>query len=284
VVRLGPSEAVPAAVALAAGMLGGSIGVGVAYPLDTIKVKIQAANAGSGGALGAVDVVRSVLRTEGVGGFYGGVSSTMAGQALIKGSAFLAYDVAKQYLPPFFAACASGAAATFIVTPVERVKVVMQASAAGRFAGPGACVRRIIDDDGVGGLFFGGFSATLLRECPSFGFYFASYEFVSDSLSASGAVPDALVPLLGGACAGVAAWLPVYPVDVVKTAQQAETGSSKSSALQVAAELYKKGGPGIFFDGLAPKLFRAVVNHGVTFFVVDQARSLWLVSAAAAPL
>jgi hypothetical protein len=31
------------------------------------------------------------------------------------------------------------------------------------------------------------------------------------------------VPLLGGAAAGVASWVPVYPVDVVKTNLQTST-------------------------------------------------------------
>ena len=111
-------------------MFGGSIGVGAAYPLDTVKVKMQAYNARAGGSLtvaraGAVEVVRRVLAEEGVGGFYSGCSSTMVGQAFIKGTAFLVYDVSKNYFPPtalglYLAACVSGLAASFVPLPRKR--------------------------------------------------------------------------------------------------------------------------------------------------------------------
>ena len=99
--RAAPDELVPAAISLAAGCLGGSIGVGVAYPLDTIKVKIQTYNsralADGGGAPRKRNVIRSVLDEEGVAAFYAGVLPTMAGQALIKGVVFLVYDSAKRF-------------------------------------------------------------------------------------------------------------------------------------------------------------------------------------------
>ena len=68
------------AVSLAAGMVAGAIGVGVAYPLDTLKTKMQACGGGS-----PWETARRVLATDGPSGFYGGVASTMLGQAVIKG-------------------------------------------------------------------------------------------------------------------------------------------------------------------------------------------------------
>lgn len=279
------SEVVPPAVSLAAGCLGGSIGVGIAYPLDTIKVKIQTYNsralasadedAPTGGTLG---VVRQVLDQEGPGGFFAGVFPTMAGQALIKGVLFLVYDVAKQAFAPTpaglgLAACVSGAAAGFVCTPVERLKVVMQAGYTG---GPGECLREIVDEDGIDGLLARGLSATLLREIPAYFFYFTAYEAASAILD--GVVPEALLPLIGGAAAGAASWVPVYPIDVVKTALQSETGAAADggSALEITQALYKQGGFGIFWDGLSPKLVRAVVNHAVTFLVFERTCAAWL--------
>ena len=101
------------------------------------------------------------------------------------------------------------------------------------------------------------------------------------SAQLAGLVPDALLPLLGGAAAGAASWVPVYPVDVVKTALQAETGPAADggSALQVARSLYEKGGVAIFWDGLTPKLARAVVNHAATFLVFERVCAAWLAAA-----
>ena len=287
--RAAPDELVPAAISLAAGCLGGSIGVGVAYPLDTIKVKIQTYNsralADGGGAPRKRNVIRSVLDEEGVSAFYAGVLPTMAGQALIKGVVFLVYDSAKRFFAPAacgltscgvglaLAACASGAAGGFVCTPVERLKVVMQAGYSG---GPLACFRDIIAQDGVSGLLTRGLGATLAREIPAYFFYFSAYEVVSGALA--GSVPAALIPLIGGAAAGAASWVPVYPIDVVKTAVQSETGAAGdgAGALDVARALYRQGGVGVFWDGISPKLARAVVNHAVTFLVFEQTCSLWL--------
>ena len=86
-----------------------------------------------------------------------------------------------------------------------------------------------MDEDGVRGLLFRGLGATLAREVPSFGFYFAAYEctkglilsllltHASPLLGGGGGSLAFLAPLVGGAAAGVAAWVPVYPIDVVKT-------------------------------------------------------------------
>ena len=59
---------------------------------------------------------------------------------------------------------------------------------------------------------------------PSYALYFAAYEVTKNALlcillSAEFAPAwlSRLVPLVGGAAAGVAAWIPVYPIDVVKT-------------------------------------------------------------------
>ena len=160
-----------------------------------------------------------------------------------------------------------------VCTPVERLKVVMQAGFVG---GPGQCLQAIVDEDGLSGLFARGLGATLLREIPAYFFYFSAYEVASSLLA--GSVPEALLPLIGGAAAGAASWVPVYPIDVVKTSLQSETGAAGGggSAIDVTKALYRQGGMQIFWDGISPKLARAVVNHAVTFFVYEQTCAAWL--------
>ena len=167
---------VPAAFSLGAGMVAGALGVGLAYPLDTIKVKAQ--TYGDTSELSSVELARVVFREEGLDGFYSGVAPTMAGQALIKGVLFFVYDLVKAQLMRgsaeslglaslTLAAAVSGFVAAFVCTPVERLKVVMQASRSTDFASPMQCLRRIVHEDGVSGLFFRGIGATLAREvCP----------------------------------------------------------------------------------------------------------------------
>lgn len=283
---------------LVAGMIAGAIGVGVAYPLDTIKVKTQtymeAAPDGTC-APSSWALARTILEEEGIDPFYAGVTSTMAGQAIIKGTVFAVYEGTKNILGTeldvdvallsttwiFFAACVSGAASTFVVTPVERVKCVMQAAPPGSFLSPIACVGQVLDEDGTSGLFLRGFGATFLREVPAYGFYFLAYEATKAILltavdASQQSVPLAvtfvtpLIPLVSGAAAGVASWVPVYPIDVVKTNLQASVdGGRQDSFMQVTQRLWDTGGVGIFWDGIGPKVARAIVNHATTFFIYD---------------
>ena len=155
-------------------MLGGAIGVGVAYPLDTIKTKTQS-YAGSEEVSNPFALAGKIIEDEGIGGFYSGVTSTMFGQALIKGVTFLVYEASKPWftqiavLAPvslIFASCLSGAAGSFVCTPVERIKCVMQSREADTYANPLACIRQLLDSDGFGGLMFRGLGATLIREIP----------------------------------------------------------------------------------------------------------------------
>lgn len=277
-----PPVCTASAVNLVGGMLGGAIGVGVAYPLDTLKTKQQARADDEGGSgAGGFDLVLQVIREEGIGGFYSGVSSTVLGQAIIKGIVFLCYESAKDVLAStsmgdgtlalILAACISGAAGSIAVTPVERIKCVMQAGQSGAYESPLHCVRALLRADGLHGLMFRGLGATLLREIPAYAFYFVSYDLVKAwLLDCGGAVPEALIPLIGGAVAGAMAWVPVYPVDVIKTNIQVCDGSTGDHGfLGTARHLWATGGMAAFWDGLTPKLARAVVNHAVTFYVFD---------------
>ena len=174
-----------------------------------------------------------VWEDAGFAGFYPGVSTVMAGQALIKGSVFSTYSCMKHAFSSMpggehglaldsdaqmlISAALAGAVASFVATPVERVKLVMQRSPHGEHASALVCTRSVVAADGVDGLFFRGLGVMLAREVPpSYTFYFLAFELVTAALVPVVAPLPAfawLVPLLGGAVAGVAAWVPVYPID-----------------------------------------------------------------------
>ena len=304
-------------VSLLAGAAAGSIGVGVAYPLDAIKTKAQVAAANRGAvdakALGMLSIARYVLEEEGVKGFYGGVAGVMMGQAFIKALAFSSNNAALGWLvhagpgsPPLealvAAAAFSGFVTSFLVNPIERVKILMQADGSGEYANELDCARRVLQGDGFAGLVFRGLDATMAREVPGYGLYFVAYSLLTQSPLVAQVLGPAAAPLLCGAAAGCISWIPVYPIDVVKTAMQntqggrtpapapsleiagAEAGArdgltaNTSGATQpapsqgfvaTAAALYAQGGVAVFFDGLSPKMLRAAVNHAVTFAVYD---------------
>ena len=274
-----PQAAVTPAISLAAGMVAGALGKGVPYPLDTIKTKQQTYAASGGSTSGPFAVASSVLREEGLSAFYGGVSSTMVGEAVIKGTVFFTYEQLSGLLldvpnSMVIAAGIAGAVASLVATPVERVKCVMQANGSA-YANPFACIAALLRNGGVEGLLLRGLGATLLREVPAYIFYFTSYEFASTALlpggSLAGLIAPSLVPVVGGAAAGVACWVPVYPIDVIKTNIQVADGDpgEHKGVLGTATEIYEAGGIGAFYDGLGPKTSRAVINHAVTFYVYE---------------
>ena len=72
---------------------------------------------------------------------------------------------------------------------------------------------------------------------------------------------------------GMTSWVPVYPIDAVKTIVQNTEGSEmdrgKTGSFYVAKKLYDEGGIAAFFDGITPKMLRAAVNHAVTFSLYE---------------
>ena len=85
------------------------------------------------------------------------------------------------------------------------------------------------------------------------------------------AAPPAYEEFVIAGSAAVGAICFTNPIDVVKTnIQVADGGSddpSEDTFVRTAQHLYDDGGVAAFFDGLGPKLARAVVHHAVTFYV-----------------
>lgn len=212
----------------------------------------------------------------GISGFFGGVKGMMIGQALIKSTAFSANSMALTYLTNHsdllphsvslvISAMFAGFVTSFLVAPIERIKVMMQASNA--YKNELDCARTIIQTSGLIGLFSRGLVPTLWREIPSYGMYFYFYAVLMQTPLAGSLGPAA--PLVFGALTGMACWIPVYPIDVVKTLVQNSDGADKANSIEIAQKLYQERGIGGFFDGLSPKMLRAAVNHSVTFYVYD---------------
>lgn len=285
----GSSQANAQAASLIAGSLAGVIGIGAAYPLDALKTKTQTlAATNSSNQRSMLGVANEILATEGIQGFYGGVGGVMFGEAFVKASMFgsnawclsqllkLTSEVDPSIVDLSIAAAFSGLMSSLILNPIDRIKILMQTDSS--YTSEMDCISKVLTKDGVGGLLFRGLDSMWIREIPGCTVYFLAYSlFMKLFFPIFG--PSA--PFLCGGLAGVSAWIPIYPSDVIKTAQQntlgsipsdskAEGQSSRSQGYFVTAmELNNKFGPGIFFEGIQPKLLRAAVNHSVTFFCYD---------------
>ncbi|KAL6881359.1 mitochondrial carrier domain-containing protein [Trichoderma novae-zelandiae] len=283
--------------ALAAGGFGGICAVVVGHPFDLVKVRLQTAERGVYSS--ALDVVRKSVARDGLRrGLYAGVSAPLVGVTPMFAVSFWGYDLGKQIVggvstigPDGSLSTGQLAAAGFlsaipmtaITAPFERVKVILQVQGQKQLA-PGEkpkysggldVVRQLYREGGVRSVFRGSV-ATLARDGPGSAAYFAAYEVIKKALSpkdpATGKPTGQLsltAVTCAGAGAGVAMWIPVFPVDTVKSRLQTAEGHVTIGG--VIRELYGKGGYKAFFPGFGPALTRAVPANAATFLGVELA-------------
>lgn len=172
---------------------------------------------------------------------------------------------------------------TLITAPFERVKVILQVQgqktlAPGekpRYSGAGDVVRQLYKEGGLRSVFRGS-AATLARDGPGSAAYFAAYEYIKRELTPRDPItgkPSGDLSLTAvtcaGAAAGVAMWVPVFPVDTVKSRLQTAEGNVTLGG--VIKEVYGRGGLKAFFPGFGPALARAVPANAATFLGVELA-------------
>ena len=271
---------------LSAGSLAGSFSVGLAYPFDTIKTRIQELSADSKAA-GLWNTISLILREEGLSGFYRGIFGVMVGQAIIIAVAFTtnAYalqklssssfidDTSSSLISLIIAGMFSGSVTAFFVNPIERIKINLQTDSCNVYKNQLDCMQTIWENDKFG-LLFRGIDATLIREIPGYALYFAAYALLMRAPYTTQYL-GFMGPIINGALAGVISWLPIYPFDVIKTTMQntkydgGDTPLKSDNFFQAAKKLNEQYGPGIFYSGITPKLLKAVILHGAEFWIYD---------------
>ncbi|KAK7533158.1 mitochondrial carrier domain-containing protein [Phyllosticta citribraziliensis] len=281
--------------ALAAGAVGGICAVVVGHPFDLVKVRLQTAEKGV--YTGAMDVVRRTIAREGLArGLYAGVSAPLVGVTPMFAVSFWGYDVGKQLVSSFStvennqfsvaqissAGFFSAIPMTLITAPFERVKVLLQIQgqktlAPGekpKYSGGLDVVRHLYREGGVRSVFRGS-GMTLARDGPGSAAYFATYEVIKRRLTPKNAdgSPGQLsltAVMAAGGAAGVAMWIPVFPVDTVKSRLQSAEGNPTVGG--VVRQLWKTGGARAFFPGMGPAMCRAVPANAATFLGVEVAQ------------
>lgn len=170
---------------------------------------------------------------------------------------------------------------TVITAPFERVKIILQIQgqkqlAPGekpKYSGGVDVVRQLWKEGGLRHVYRGS-AMTLARDGPGSAAYFATYEVLKRNLTPKdetgkpGKLSLTAVCVAGGT-AGVAMWIPVFPVDTIKSRLQ--SGDSAGSISSTIKEVYGKGGIKAFFPGFGPAISRAVPANAATFLGVELA-------------
>lgn len=181
------------------------------------------------------------------------------------------YSVAQISAAGFFSAIPM----TLITAPFERVKVLLQIQGQKtlqpgekpKYSGGLDVVRQLYKEGGIRSVFRGS-AMTLARDGPGSAAYFATYEYTKRSLTPkdeNGNVTGELslpAVLTAGGAAGIAMWIPVFPIDTIKSRLQSAEGRPTIGG--TIRGVFASGGLKAFFPGFGPALARAVPANAAT--------------------
>uniref|UniRef100_A0A8C3G649 Solute carrier family 25 member 45 n=1 Tax=Cyclopterus lumpus TaxID=8103 RepID=A0A8C3G649_CYCLU len=268
----------------------GALGLAVGYPLDTMKVRLQAQSAYQG----ILHCMSKTYSNEGLRGFYKGMAFPVLTTGITNSVVFGSYSNALYYLtqsrhrgldqgkpasaPQVFAAgCFSGMMQVCVNAPIDLVKVCLQGqTTVQRYRGPVHCVTVILREEGPKGLFRGGL-AIALRDIPSYGLYFLPYEVTRKALTQSGEEPGTFATMMAGGMAGVVTWAFATPMDVVKARLQMSRAGGREyrGVLHCMRVSFREEGARVFFKGLLLNSLRAFPVNAVMFLSYESLMSMY---------
>lgn len=227
------------------GAISGMVGITLSHPFDTIKTCIQ-------------DNKPVKL---GIISLYKGFVPPLIGVGFEKAIVFGIYTNANRIINKYtnntivnntISGALSGFTASLIVTPVERIKILLQTD------------KKLLSYQYKN--LFRGLSATFSRETPGFAIYFNVYEALKNKKNNISAIES----FLFGGISGLISWIFIYPQDCIKTRMQSnESNVSNKSFIQVSKEIYREGGFKIFYRGFHFALMRALPLHAGTFMTFE---------------
>lgn len=143
----------------------------------------------------------------------------------------------------------AGCAAKTVVGPLDRVKILFQASNpqfakyTGSWFGVFTAMSDINKTDGLRGL-FRGHSATLLRVFPYAGIKFLAYEQIRHIIIPSKASETSVRRFASGSLAGISSVFLTYPLEIIRVRLAFETKKdSRSSLKRICRQIYNERAP-----------------------------------------
>lgn len=254
------------------GFIAGITRAVISQPFDTVKTKMQ-----SGNYANSLICAREIIKNEGVKFLYKGLTFPLIGNSFIVGTHFHVYNNYKNTMPAFCVGGLAGLCSSFIVNPVELVRIKMQMSDKTsnnkKYKNSFVCMKTIIQHNGTIGLFKGQLS-TSLRDTIGYGSFFyiySNYQLTYSKIFGSDHYYkyELLNKMIKGSLCGFALWGSMYPIDVIKTITQGALIEQKQkSYLQSIKDVYSKNKLSGFYKGFGLTMFRAIpVNIGIVLAI-----------------
>jgi len=138
-----------------------------------------------------------------------------------------------------------------------------------KYKGPIECVKSLVKNNGVSGLYFGFWGTFMFRSFM--GVYFGSYDMYKQNLHGTG-LPIPLQSFISGGAAATTLWLMSYPTDVVKNRMMAQP-DVKDRKYKTVRECWKKiyevEGLKGFYRGFTPCIIRSIPANGFSFLAIE---------------
>lgn len=266
----------------AASTMGASVVALLVTPLDVAKVRMQAHVCPVGGSMpcadpahpnGTVDMMRRIVRADGVRGLWRGLTPTLILAVPTTGFYFTLYEAMRSHcgMSPLVAGASARVVAATVASPLELARTQLQAGTShgnkdankpkGRSGGANVLhvLRNVRNSNGTLALWRGLFP-TLLRDAPFSAIYWNAYEQLRH-----GDIPALNNPLTAGIAAGSTAAFCTTPADVVKTRRQAATGNigGGNTVRNIIRQIYETEGLRGFFRGAAPRLAKIAPSSAI---------------------
>lgn len=278
--KSGPPAAWKAAKPFVNGGLSGMMATCIIQPVDMVKVRLQLGDTG-----GPIGVARNMIKTQGFGSLYKGLSAGLVRQATyttarlgIYNKLFTAAQEWNQGPLPLWgkAVCGltAGGLGALVGSPADLTLIRMQADTSlpleqrRNYKGVGDAFARIVREEGAGGLFTGA-GPTVVRAMALNMGMLASNDQAKELLVEAGLQEGSPAVIVGSSMiAGFFASACSLPFDYVKTQLQKQKPDPKTGeypyagALDCAAKTFKQGGPLKFYTGF-PTYFVRIAPHVV---------------------
>jgi len=246
------------------------------FPVDLVKTRLQLqGQAGTAGERGAGAIVRDLVRKEGIGGLYRGLSPAVLRHVPYTGTRVLLYEELKGAAGPEAGVGAklgmgflSGGVAQAIAVPMDLAKVRMQADAGSirpRYRGTWHALSTVAQVEGTRGLWRGTSPAIFRAAMVNLG-ELATYDTAKRAVEGSGAVPPGPATHLAAAtCSGFFASLMSTPADVIKTRMMNAPGAYRTP-IHCLVDTARGEGLNALFKGFLPTWVR-IGPWQLTFWV-----------------